>query len=336
MNFTDILFYIGAISIVVVIIVYGDLVRSWYSADDHKSEYHMIKTYLLNESPLYGKNKPKLWIHSRYELNARVWKSFQSRTSTDLNQPYLHLTIQSLVAHNGEDFHICLIDDDSFAKLLPTWKDDLKALPEPIRSAKRQLALMQLLYYYGGIVVPDSFVCSRPLLPLYQRAVMKGVPFMTERLNRHSIEATFVPDVFFAGCKKNDEHMIEFIEFLKTENIGFHIHSENIFTGRVSQWLQQSHWTLINGSSIGIKNVEHKPILLENLLAEEPLGLAPNYFGVYIPEDEVLKRTAYQWFAVMSKEEILKSRMAIGKELAFTLKESSKQVKSMESMVETF
>jgi hypothetical protein len=51
-----------------------------------KDEYDLIKKYLLNDSPLYGYNRPKLWIHTKYEINARKWKDFYSRNSTDLNQ----------------------------------------------------------------------------------------------------------------------------------------------------------------------------------------------------------------------------------------------------------
>jgi hypothetical protein len=51
--------------------------------DNSKDEYEMVKQYLLNESPLYGYNRPKIWIHSKYEVNSRKWKSFYSRNSTE-------------------------------------------------------------------------------------------------------------------------------------------------------------------------------------------------------------------------------------------------------------
>ena len=51
---------------------------------------------------------------------------FHSRNTNNLNQPYLHLTIQSIIDHCSNDFHICLIDDDSFSKLIPEW--DIKGL----------------------------------------------------------------------------------------------------------------------------------------------------------------------------------------------------------------
>ena len=78
-----------------VILVITSFSKNIKSAFDTNDDYEMIKKYLLNESPLYGYNRPKLWIHSKYEINSRQWKSFQSRNSTNLNQNYLHLTIKT-------------------------------------------------------------------------------------------------------------------------------------------------------------------------------------------------------------------------------------------------
>ena len=52
-------------------------------------------------------------------MNARWWKSFGSRNTKCLNQPYQYLTIKSIVDKCGEHFNICLIDDKSFEKLIP-------------------------------------------------------------------------------------------------------------------------------------------------------------------------------------------------------------------------
>ena len=48
-----------------------------------------IQQYILNEKSLEDKSKPILWIHVPYDYNTRNWKDFMSRSSTELNQPYL-------------------------------------------------------------------------------------------------------------------------------------------------------------------------------------------------------------------------------------------------------
>jgi hypothetical protein len=154
------LFAIGAIG---VASYFGDKIKQGLSSNDAENE--LIRKYLLNESPLYGMNRPKLWIHSTYEKNARQWKDFYSRNTTDLNQPYIHLTIKSIINHCGADFNICLIDDETFSKLIPTWEVNMATLSEPHKSTYREVGMLQLLYLYGGIIVPNSFICMQNLAP---------------------------------------------------------------------------------------------------------------------------------------------------------------------------
>ena len=143
------------------------LIKNVQQNFETNDENKLIQDYLLNESPLYGYNRPKLWIHSKYEINARKWKDFYSRNTTDLNQQYLHLTIKSIINHCGDDFNICLIDDESFNKLLPLWDVHVSSMAEPVKSQYRELGMARLLQVYGGMVVPNSFLCIKNLKKLY-------------------------------------------------------------------------------------------------------------------------------------------------------------------------
>ena len=88
------------IAIFAVVLVLQNKYKYYFQEDEQEKENKLIQQFLLNDSPIYGYNKPKLWIHSKFEVNARKWKSFLSRNTTDLNQPYLFLTIQSIVFLN--------------------------------------------------------------------------------------------------------------------------------------------------------------------------------------------------------------------------------------------
>jgi hypothetical protein len=175
--------YLMMISIVLVCGYIGNKFTQTFQNND---EYELIKKYLLNDSPLYGFNRPKLWIHTKYEINARKWKDFYSRNTTDLNQPYIHLTIKTIINHCGNDFNICLIDDDTFGKLIPTWDIDLANVAEPKKSHFRELGMMQILYYYGGMVVPNSTICLKNLKELYTTGLEGDKPFVCEN-NNHSV-----------------------------------------------------------------------------------------------------------------------------------------------------
>ena len=72
---------------------------------------------------------------------------------------------------------------------------------------------------------------------------------------------------------------------------------------------------MIEGQNIGTKTYDTKPILLEDLMEDKPLSLHPDCYGVYIPHEEIMKRTKYQWFSVSSIEDVITSKTAIAKYL---------------------
>jgi hypothetical protein len=73
--------YAAAIVVIGVFSYYGDSIKKMFTLVEPEEEYEMIKKYLLNDSPLYGFNKPKIWIHTKYEINARKWRDFYSRNT---------------------------------------------------------------------------------------------------------------------------------------------------------------------------------------------------------------------------------------------------------------
>jgi hypothetical protein len=324
------------------------IATKYNSSVDKTDEYELIKKYLLNDSPLYGFNRPKLWIHSKYELNARKWKDFQSRNTTELNQPYLHLTIKSIINHCGKDFNVCLIDDESFSKLIPSWEHNLVTMAEPMKSHYRELGMAQLLYYYGGMIVPNSFICIKNLKPLYDESVSTNKPFVCENVN-HSVnllkqknKMLFMPSTFFMGANKNDSVIKALIEHIKGRNKNPYFNTEADFLGDTSYALfdlvNSDFMTLVLGQSIGVKTRNKKQILVDHLMEENYLDLSDDIFGIYIPADEILQRTKYQWFASLSQEEILESNLIVAKYLKASIVNStdiysnSTEVKSVVSI----
>ena len=80
---------------------------------------------------------------------------------------------------------------------------------------------------------------------------------------------------------------------------------------------------LIDGKLIGIKTNKEKPIILDDLMEENFLDLNDENYGIYIPSDELLKRNKYSWLAVLSKEEILNTNIAISKYIKSSMVESA-------------
>lgn len=322
--------YFLIISILAVSTFIGNRFMQTFKEDD---DYETIKKYLLNDAPLQGFSRPKIWVHSKYEINARNWKSFQSRNTTDLNQPYLHLTIKTIINHCGKDFNICLIDDQSFSKLLPSWEIDLVTMAEPMRTHYREIGMLKLLECYGGMILPNSFVCLRNLKEFYETGIQNEKPFVCENVNRHinnsmrNKNLLFTPDTIIMGSKKNSTAIKELIEYLNSAYKTPHFSNESDFIGIKNEWcinaINLNKINFINGKMVGVKNENNKPILIEDLLGENYIKLSTTAVGVYIPSEEILRRPKYQWFAVLSEEEILKSNLIISKYMQSSIVETT-------------
>ena len=322
--------YVFAITLVLIASYVGNKFKNNF--EENNDEYDMIREYLLNNSPLYGSNKPKIWVHSKYEINARKWLDFHSRNTKNLNQPYIHLTIQSIIDHCSNDFHICLIDDETFSKLIPEWDIKLTNLADPLKSVLREIALMKLIHIYGGMVVPDTFLCTQNLKPLYDSCIQHDMPFVCESINRttnmqNKVRSSFIPGLQMYGAEKHNPTISLVLDYLTEQNNKSQNTNEYIFNGDKQHFLKKlindGKMHLIDGKLIGIKTNKEKPIILDDLMEENFLDLNDENYGIYIPSDELLKRNKYSWLAVLSKEEILNTNIAISKYIKSSMVESA-------------
>ena len=291
--------------------------------------YNMVNQYLLTNnsdfSHLGSNNKPYLWIHLHNDntiipnVNQRSWLNFFSRNSKDLNIPYQYLTIKSIVSKCGNDFNICLIDDESFKKILPGWSINLEYTANPIKTHLRLLALSNLLNTYGGLLVPSSFICFKSLKPLYDKNISYNKMFVGEFCNRTSgLSNDLIASPELMGCSPNNNEMSEFIKHLEILNSKDFV-AEMDFLGKSNKWLQEkclnNEINLINGSLLGTKNSNEKLVFIEELISSSFIDLYDNAFGLYIPWNELINRTKLEWFSRLSPEQVLESNTAIGKYL---------------------
>ena len=112
-------YLLGFIILVAFGILFQKYLEKQASKGGNNSNYNDVKQYLLTESSLAKSKKPIMWIYTPYEYNSRDWLSFGSRSSYNLNQPYLNLCVRSIINHCDKSFTICIVDDNSFAKLIP-------------------------------------------------------------------------------------------------------------------------------------------------------------------------------------------------------------------------
>jgi hypothetical protein len=129
----------------------------------------------------------------------------------------------------------------------------------------------------------------------------------------------FTPSTYFMGSHKNNEAIKILIDFLKQQNANPHFSSESDFLGDTSYALKtaidSNKMNLIGGEYIGIKTNKRKPVLIEDLMEDNYLDLNANIYGIYIPEEEILLRPKYEWFAVLNSQQILETNIFIAKHI---------------------
>ena len=206
--------YTNLILLIVFAILSQYLYRSYKLTEElfeSNEHYQLVSDYFIGEQ--MSKRKPILWIHTSTELNARNWESFYSRNNKKLNQPYLQITMKSIYDKCKDSFNVCLIDDDIFRRLL-SWNIDLEDLAEPMKSHYRQLGMSMLLHSYGGMIVPQSFLCVKNLMDLYTQGLSKHSMFVVENTTRDShLDDTYYPDTRMMSCKKGSLCMKQLIEY---------------------------------------------------------------------------------------------------------------------------
>lgn len=312
----------------IILFVIGFLYKRYEEKIDKENmeiNNNFIQQYLLgDEDTLQENKKPILWIPINYEYNARKWSSFGSRSSFELNQPYIYLTMISIINNCSGSFKICIVDDNSFDILLPGWNVNMSYISDPVLDYMRSLALVKLLYKYGGMVIPPSFVCNKNLISLYDYYCQNNKIFVGENIDRGStsVNYEYYPDINIIGGHRENNTFRDLIEFME-QTISSDYTAETNFLGSFNIWCKKGEVdgkiNVINGKLLGIKDENNDAVTIEKLLGNDYIQFNPNFYGICIPEDEILKRVHYQWFARLSQKQVLEGNTIISKYLLLSV-----------------
>ena len=150
-----------------------------------------------------------------------------------------YLTIKSIIQKCDQSFHICLIDDRTFGKLIPGWNIQMDHISSPITDKIRKLGLAKLIYMYGGMVVPLSFLCMKDLISMYEISTASDHMFICENNDKNvsSTKFQYYPDLNFMGAKKETEIVNELIQFME-HTISVDYTAESEFLGKFDKWCE--------------------------------------------------------------------------------------------------
>jgi len=306
---------LGAFVLITAIGILYEKYKNKIGIEFQDENFNLIQKHLLYGE---GSDKPILWIHTEHNKNSRHWASFYSRTNNNLNQPYINMCVETIIKWCGDSFNICLINDETYEKLLPSWSINLDKLPEPIRSRTRTLGSMKLLCKYGGVIMPNSMLMLHDFMPIHKEYLGRKGCYCGEFISRNSTSTLkrLFPSHRLMGCEKENETIKKMCNdmeiLLSTDNSGgadFEGHIDKILYKNVNSGMM----SLISGNLIGMKTNEGSVILLDDLLKETNIDFDRQMFGVYLPKDELLKRRNYEWFVRSNKVQIVAGNSNISK-----------------------
>lgn len=266
----------------------------------------IIRKVFINETQVKKTRKPILWIHIPYEKNARIWENFYSRTNDNLNLPFLYLTIKSIIDHNVFDFHVCLIDDETFGKLLPKWDIPMNNLELVALNKYRQLGLLRLVYEYGGIVVDPAFLSFKSLIAFHDSMNKSKTPFFFEEASpiqsdSNTLTTIYSPNMQFFGSPKQNETLKDIIYYveiaIKNDNTN-EFDFQNKIKDIVSQKIDNNNNIfLLDCKHIGNKTNNKEHIEIDDYLNQSTnIELYKESYGILIPYKTIINRHKYAWF----------------------------------------
>lgn len=275
--------------------------------------------------------KPVVWVHLEREWNARKWAHFYERGSNDPNQPYLYLTLKTIVDKCADNFDIAFIDDESFAELLPQWNVDMSRVGDPLKRHIRNLGLAQLLHEHGGLLVPPSLICIHNLIHTHAHGLSGGKDMYLGQFPNNSHyrfpksamdgEQRFKVDPRFMGCAPKSRAMLQLVRFLEMQTGADPTSSEPEFLDTTSafctQLVEHNLANMIDGRVIGTRTRKNRPVSIHDLMGASYVDLdATKLSCIYVPHDLILKMPKYAWLAYLPTHEVVHSDTTLGKWLS--------------------
>ena len=286
-----------------------DRITQTFNLSLHLKNNGKLKKESFNHDP----RKPILWIPIVYCPNSRHWLSFHSRKTSELNQPYLSLTLQSIQEQGSPHFNIYYLHDEMIPILIEDWTLDLKSLPSPVQDHVRLFAYYKILYTYGGALIPPSYLALHPMRELWNGRD----DFIASRTTR-TLVSTYTnvfTNPYFLGCRRHSESMKSLLH-----SLSYIIHedytSEQDICAKIDkecyQLIQRGEMKYIDGKRIGLQTQQGYPVYIDHLLGSSSIDWKEEELhGILIPQEEILKRSKFEWFSHLSIPQLIESNSVL-------------------------
>jgi hypothetical protein len=292
------------------------LLGQWYTKREREGTEsdatiyrEIIDRHMLNAGTDLGGKIP-IWVPVTRTPNARSWPSFGSRMTTAVNKPYISLCIETLVKNAGDGYQVVVIDDTSYARLIPGWEVDLERTAEPACSNIRTLAQWKLLYYYGGVLVPASTICLKPMQELVDAA--GGKCFTVETPATAYSDNLFEANPKLLGCQRESPAMQQAISDLEA-TVSADSTGAVAFDGDIPAVLAnaaaRNDMVVLDGTIVGTKTDAGEPVTVDMLFDNQ--STPSGSWGLVLPESDISNRIRYGWFDRLSSRQVLESSVPL-------------------------
>lgn len=271
---------------------------------EFKKENVDIDVYFFSELYLKKSKNRKLWIHIPFEKNSREWQSFGSRSSHKLNLAYMTLCIKSIIDWCGQSYDIIIYDDTNISALLPDTKVDLMKLSGTLLDKYRELCKLEILYTYGGVMVPPSLFMRKNIKEIDDPSVW----YVCETHNDNNVSySNLIYSTQLMGSNSQNTELAKYIKVYSDELKKDFVENYNFDMN----YFKTNNIPYIDGKVIGTKTKYDDKISIEDLMSNKKIILDKQNIGLYIPHDQLIKRRVYNWYCKLSEEEVLKAQVFI-------------------------
>jgi hypothetical protein len=109
------------------------------------------------------------------------------------------------------------------------------------------------------------------------------------------------------GSNANNDQLSKYIDVYSTELSKDFVENYNFDMN----YFKKNNIPYIDGKMIGTKTKYNDRITIEDLMENKKILLDKYHIGLYIPHEQLVKRTRYNWFCKLSEEEVLKCQIFI-------------------------
>jgi hypothetical protein len=281
----------------------------------------VLRRHMLKNSDLKTA-KPNLWIHLTVNKNL-PFPGMSSLAGAPVNEPFSFKNVpalervcaNSVIQRNNKYFNIILVTDDDLPLLLPGWNVNLDAVPEAARCVVRQVAMLRLVYYYGGMVVPSTFAATQSFNSILSgrsasaiknnKIVAFEAPHTGANVGPAIQRADLVPSSKFLFAHALNPSVRTIIDNLsvKTGTEAQVAAFKDLASETMISLAKEGKVETINGEIVGTRDVHGYSVTVEQAI--DGFDRSPDSIGIWIPP-RVFEVRKYGWLTYEEPMKILK------------------------------